>query len=289
MLPDRQLRERRSREWWKESFMPYTHVDNRQYSTVVTEAHASIASASVAGAQQYNIPATDESRSTQEQKSTDIISVLLVDDHTLIREGLRQLLALEQDLLVIGEAADGPDALQKIRQLQPDVVLMDVQMPIIDGITLTRQITQEFPTVAVIILTIYQQDQKMLQAMKNGARGYLLKSASVREVTQAIRKVHAGEVFIKPELTRAIVSEFRRLSDSSAADQGADMLSLKEIEIIRYVAAGLSNKEIAEKLAYSEKTVKNYLSIIFQKLHLRDRTQVAIFALRQGLLSDEEL
>ncbi len=268
--------------------MPYTHVDNRQYSTVVTEAHASIASASVAGAQQANMAATDESRGTQEQKSTSTISVLIVDDHTLIREGLRQLLALEQDLQVVGEAADGPDALQKIRQLQPDVVLMDVQMPIIDGITLTRQITQEFPTIAVIILTIYQQDQKMLQAMKNGARGYLLKSASVLEVTQAIRKVHSGEVFIKPELTRAIVTEFRRLSDSSAADQGADMLSLKEIEIIRYVAAGLSNKEIAEKLAYSEKTVKNYLSIIFQKLHLRDRTQVAIFALRQGLLSDEE-
>jgi DNA-binding NarL/FixJ family response regulator len=217
---------------------------------------------------------------------TTLISVLLVDDHALMREGLRQLFSLEDDLQVVGEAVDGLDALQKIRQLLPDVVLMDINMPIIDGITLTRQITEEFPSIAVMMLTMYQQHQQMLEAMKSGARGYLLKSASAREVAEAIRMVKQNGVFIKPEMARAIVDEFRRLSDA-ASTRITDILTEKELEIVRYVASGMSNKEIGEALSYSEKTVKNYLSIIFQKLHLRDRTQLAIFALRQGLLPPE--
>ncbi len=222
---------------------------------------------------------------SQDEPRTTVISILLVDDHALMREGLRQLLELEQDIRVVGEAVDGFEALDKIRQLRPEVVLMDISMPIVDGITLTQQITHEFPSVAVIMLTMYRQHEQMLQAMRNGARGYLLKSASSREVAQTIRKVHEGGVHIEPELTGAVVSEFRRLSGATAI--GRHTLSKKEIEIIRYVAAGMSNKEIGEKLAYSEKTVKNYLSIIFQKLGMRDRTQAAIFALRQGLLPDE--
>ncbi len=219
---------------------------------------------------------------------TDVISVLLVDDHALMREGLRQLLDLEEDIHVVGDAVDGFDALHKIRQLSPEVVLMDIQMPIMDGIALTRQVTCDFPDIAVIMLTMYRQHQQMLQAMKSGARGYLLKSASSREVAEAIRTVHAGGMPIEPGLTGAIVSEFRRLSDSTAPGSHINELSGKEIEIIRYVATGMSNKEIAAKLAYSEKTVKNYLSIVFQKLGIRDRTQAAIFALRQGLIPDEE-
>src|SRR6266702_5560903 len=164
------------------------------------------------------------------QPRTDLISVLLVDDHALMREGLRQLLELEQDLKVVGEAVDGFDALDKIRQLRPEVVLMDISMPIVDGITLTQQITHEFPSVAVIMLTMYRQHEQMLQAMRNGARGYLLKSASSREVAQTIRKVHEGGVHIEPELTGAVVSEFRRLSGATAI--GRHTLSKKEIEII---------------------------------------------------------
>jgi DNA-binding NarL/FixJ family response regulator len=129
----------------------------------------------------------------------------------------------------------------------------------------------------------------MLQAMRNGARGYLLKSSSSQEVAQAIRSVQAGGMLIEPGLTGAIVREFRRLSDSTSTGQNIDALSIKEIAILRFVATGMSNKEIAEKLAYSEKTVKNYLSIIFQKLGIRDRTQAAIFALRQGLLPVEDI
>jgi DNA-binding NarL/FixJ family response regulator len=262
--------------------MSYTHVDDRQYITVATEPLAPVP----VYEKEREASRAGESDGEAKQR-TGVISVLLVDDHALIREGLRQLFALEPDLQVIGEAVDGLDALLKIRQRRPDVVLMDIHLPIVDGITLTRQITREFPSTAVIMLTIYQQQQQMLQAIKNGARGYLLKSASAREVAQAIRMVHEDGVFIKPEMTGALVSEFRRLCRSASSDEGIDALAEKEIEIVRYIAAGMSNKEIAEKLAYSEKTVKNYLSLIFQKLHLRDRTQVAIFALRHGLLPDE--
>ncbi len=165
---------------------------------------------------------------------------------------------------------------------------MDISMPMIDGIAVTRQITHEFPDIAVIMLTMHRQDQQVLQAIKSGARGYLLKSVSSQKLTQTIRQVHAGQVLIEPELTGTIVSEFRRLSNLNSKSATINELSEKEVDIIRYVAAGMSNKEIAEQLAYSEKTVKNYLSIIFQKLGLRDRTQAAIFAFRHGLIPGEE-
>lgn len=223
------------------------------------------------------------------QNHTGVISVLLVDDHALMREGLRQLLELEEDIHIIGEAVNGLDALQKIRHLRPQVVLMDIHMPIVDGIAVTRQVTNEFPSLAVIMLTMYRQHQQVLEAMKNGARGYLLKSATSHELVQAIRTVHEGGMLIEPGLTGAVVNEFRRLSDSLPTGQSIHALTEKEMEILRYVAKGMSNKEIADKLAYSEKTVKNYLSIIFQKLGIRDRTQAAIFALRQGLIPDDEL
>lgn len=214
------------------------------------------------------------------------ISVLLVDDHVLIREGLSQLFSLEADIRVAGEAQDGFEALRLVRLLRPDVVLMDIHMPVVDGVAVTRQITSECPAVAVIMLTMQHQQQQMLQAMKSGARGYLLKTTPAREVAQAIRMVASGGMYIEPGMTEAIVGELRRLSDNGG--QGAEELSEKEIEIVRYVAAGMSNKEIADRLSYSEKTVKNYLSVVFQKLRLRDRTQVAIFALRRGLLPSEE-
>jgi DNA-binding NarL/FixJ family response regulator len=243
---------------------------------------------SPADASQGAAPSEDTQASISPNlRSTSSISVLLVDDHALMSEGLRQLLELEEDIHVIGVAIDGLDALYKIRQLRPDVVLMDIRMPLVDGVVVTRQIASEFPDIAVIMLTMSGDSQQMLKAMKNGARGYLLKSTSSQEVTQAIRTVYDGGMLIEPELTSTIVHEFRRLSGSTTTNPSNQTLSEKEIEILRFVAAGMSNKEIAEKLAYSEKTVKNYLSLIFQKLGIRDRTQAAIFALRQGLLPDD--
>ncbi len=226
----------------------------------------------------------------RKQLRTDVISVLLVDDHALVREGLRQLFTLQEDIQVIGEAADGVEALCAIRHLHPDVVLMDIHMPIVDGIAVTRQVIQDMPDVAVIMLTMHRDQQHIVQAMQSGARGYLLKSSPINEVAQAIRTVHAGGTLVEPEMTGAIVSELRRLSESplKRGQRVLDLLTEKELEIVRYVATGMSNKEIADKLAYSEKTVKNYLSIIFQKLNIRDRTQAAILALRQGLLPEEQ-
>ncbi len=229
-----------------------------------------------------------EQHDTPTRACVDTIRILLVDDHALMREGLRQLLSLEADLRVVDEAVDGFAAIQKVRQLQPDVVLMDISMPVVDGIAVTHQIIQEFPTMAVIMLTMHRQDQQVLQAIKNGARGYLLKTASSQELAQTIRRVHAGHVQIEPELTGTIVSEFRRLSSLSSESSSLTELSEKEVDILRCLAMGLSNKEIAEQLAYSEKTVKNYLSVIFQKLSIRDRTQAAIFAFRHGLIPADE-
>lgn len=227
---------------------------------------------------------TDSSFST----SVDTISILLVDDHALMREGLRQLLSLEADLRVVDEAVDGFEALQKVRLLVPDVVLMDISMPTIDGIAVTHQITREFSDTSVIIVTMHRKDHQVLQAIKSGARGYLLKTATSQELAATIRRVHAGHVQIEPELTGTLVDEFRRLSHlNSTSPQMAD-LSEKEIDILRCVAMGLSNKEVAERLSYSEKTVKNYLSAIFQKLGIRDRTQAAILAFRYGLLPLED-
>ncbi len=269
--------------------MRYPHPDGRQPSTVVTETTAhSIPDTLVQDAH----PASDSTGDGSHRESTShisVINVLIVDDHALMREGLRQLFMLEEDIQIVGEAVDGFEAMEKIPQLHPDIVLMDIHLPVVDGIAITRQITRQFPDISVLMLTMHQQHQQIVDAMKSGAKGYLLKNASAREVAQAIRAIHAGEIVVAPALTGAIVNELRRQSDTTPGGQSIAQLSEKEVEIIRYLASGMSNKEIAEHLAYSEKTVKNYLSIIFQKLHLRDRTQVAIFALRQGLLPDEEL
>lgn len=246
-------------------------------------------SSSTANDAQHVTIGVADSRNDMTVLPTAEIRVLIVDDHALIREGLSQLFSLEEDLQVVGDATDGFTALEQIRQLHPDVVLMDINLPVVDGIAITRQVVQQFPAVAVIMLTMHRQNQQIVEAMRSGARGYLLKNVSARDVAQAIRTVHAGGIAISPSLTGVLVNELRRQPESSAqTGQHAAQLSEKEVEIIRYLATGMSNKEIAERLAYSEKTVKNYLSIIFQKLHLRDRTQVAIFALRQGLLPDEE-
>jgi len=227
--------------------------------------------------------------STHTALRTDIINVLLVDDHALVREGLRQLFTLQEDIQVVGEAADGVEALHTIRRLRPNVVLMDIHMPVVDGIAVTRQIAHDMPDIAVIMLTMHHDQQHMIQAMKSGARGYLLKNSPIREVAQAIRTVHAGGTLVKPETTEAVMSELRCLSKSSSkkGQYVLDLLTEKELEIVRYVATGMSNKEIAEQLVYSEKLGKNYLSIIFQKLGIRDCTQAALFAFRQGLIADE--
>ena len=274
--------------------MSYSETNERKRTYVATDIVNTHVSPVKEPKQDYLNGATKQTGAGAEgnasnAKHTDEVNVLIVDDHALIREGLSQLFALEEHIHVVGEAANGFEAIEKVQQLSPDVVLLDIHLPVVDGIAVTRQITHRFPNVAVIILTVHRQNQQIVDAMRNGARGYLLKNSSAREVAEAIRVVHQGGTVVSPVLTEAIVDELRRQPEQGTNGPSLAQLSEKELEIVRYLASGLSNKEIADRLSYSEKTVKNYLSIIFQKLHLRDRTQVAIFALRQGLLPEEAI
>lgn len=233
-----------------------------------------------------------EQKGMQEAQS-NTIRILLVDDHALMREGLRYLCSQQAGFEVVGEATESVTAMRLIERFQPDVVLVDIHQSTVDAITLTRRITQTFPTIAVILLSIQRGQQYITQAFKSGARGYLHNSASFVEVARAIRIVRDGGTYIAQELASTFATGLHPVYATSPDDelqkrrrelQIVDVLTEKEIEIVRHVATGMSNKEIAHTLAYSEKTVKNYLSTIFQKLNIRDRTQAAILALKQGVL-----
>ncbi|MFN8535674.1 MAG: response regulator transcription factor [Dehalococcoidia bacterium] len=219
--------------------------------------------------------------STEQRK----IRVLLVDDHTLVRQGLRQLLEIEPDLEVIGEAADGAEVNDRVREFHPDVILMDINMPIVDGVAATRQVLKEFPDVGIIMLSMYRQDQYVFEAVRAGARGYLLKSARSTEVIAAIRAVANGAALIDPTIAGNLLKEFQRLAPGGTSSSGArlEQLTERETDILRLLSTGASNKEIASTLYLSEKTVKNYLSTIFKKLQLNDRVQAATYAVRQGI------
>ncbi len=216
------------------------------------------------------------------------VRVLIADDHTLFREGLRQLLELERDLEVVGEACDGIEAVSKARDLLPDVVLMDINMPVVGGVTAIGQILEERPDVGIIVLTMLRQDQYVFEAMRAGARGYLLKDAKPTDLVFAIRMVARGASLVDPRMTTTVLKEFRRLASQVEPDQGVGGLTPKELEILKLLAMGMSNKEIGRQLCLAEKTVKNYLSTIFQKLQINDRVQAAIYALRHGLLAEQE-
>ncbi len=216
------------------------------------------------------------------------VRVLIADDHTLFREGMRQLLETERDIEVAGDAGDGMEAVAKSRQLSPDVVLMDISMPIVNGVAAINQILESKPDTGIIVLTMFNQDQYVFDAMRAGARGYLLKDAKPADLLDAIRTVARGGSMIDPRMTTTVLKEFRRLASQVEPDQGLAGLTPKELEILRLLAMGLSNKEIGRRLCLAEKTVKNYLSTIFQKLEINDRVQAAIFALRHGLLVEQE-
>jgi DNA-binding NarL/FixJ family response regulator len=216
----------------------------------------------------------------------DPIAVLLVDDQRLMREGLRTLLELEDDLRVVGEAGDGEAALRRYAELRPGVVLMDVRMPVMDGVEATRRLLAEWPAARVIILTTFDDDAYVFEGLRAGALGYLLKDVSGAELAAAIRTVYAGGVLIAPSVARKVVDEFARIAPapSAAAVPLEEPLSERETEITRLLAAGLSNREIAGRLYLAEGTVKNYVTTILQKLGTRDRTQAALRARELGLL-----
>jgi len=214
------------------------------------------------------------------------IHILLVDDQRLMREGLRTLLELEPDLQVAGEAGDGQAALDAYATLEPDVVLMDIRMPGMDGVEATRRLREQWPAARVIILTTFDDDASVFEGLRAGALGYLLKDVSGHELAEAVRTVAGGGALIEPSVARRVLAEFARLAPPARpAEAGlAEPFSEREREIVRLLAAGLSNREIGDRLCLAEGTVKNYISNILDKLGVEDRTQAALRARELGII-----
>lgn len=215
---------------------------------------------------------------------TEVIRILIADDHPIVRDGLQGLITAEPGMEVVGEAADGAEAVLKARSLQPDVILLDLVMPRKDGIAALKEIKTENPDARVLILTSFAEDDQVFPAVKAGAQGYLLKDSSPQELLLAIRDVYGGEPSLHPTIARKLMRELNQPSDLPLTE---DPLTERELAVLQLIAQGLSNQGIAERLIISERTVGNYVSTILSKLHLANRTQAALYALREGLASLE--
>ena len=210
------------------------------------------------------------------------IRVMIVDDHTIVRKGIKALLAETNDIEVIGEAADGLEAVQLSKRLEPDIILMDLLMPNMDGIEATRQITGQQPRVRVLTVTSFVGDEKVFPAIKAGAVGYLLKDSEPAELIRSIHRVYRGEPSLHPIIARKMVREIVELP---AIKPTPEPLTAREVEVLQLVAQGLSNEEIAARLVVSEATVRTHISHLLDKLHLANRVQATLYALREGLTS----
>lgn len=215
----------------------------------------------------------------------DTIKVFLCDDHTLFRQGIRKLLELEDDIEVAGEAGAGQAMLDVVKKAAPDVILMDIAMPHMDGVAATLKVKKILPRARVIILTVYEDEPHVFNAIKAGAMGYLLKDVSIDDLVKAIHRVNNGEALIQPVIAAKVLKEFAMLDKRTIKEGDAfyNDLTEKEKEVLRLIALGGTNKEIARKLCIAEKTVKNHISNIFQTLHVNNRTQAAIYALERKL------
>ena len=216
--------------------------------------------------------------------ATEKIKVLIVDDHQVVRQGLRTFLELQEDVLVVGEAGDGETAVDMVRRLNPNVVLMDLVMPRLDGISATRQVKSLGTGVKVIALTSFTEDDKVFPAIQAGASSYLLKDVSPDDLVEAIRAVHRGEARLHPDIARKLMEQVVQQASPLRQSQFED-LTEREHEVINLVAKGRSNQEIANELVISEKTVKTHVSNILGKLQLEDRTQLAIYVIKKGLVN----
>jgi NarL family two-component system response regulator LiaR len=212
------------------------------------------------------------------------IKVLIVDDHQVVRQGLRTFLELQDDVFVVGEAEDGQAALEMVRQLVPNVVLMDLVMPRLDGISATRQVKSLSPDVKVIALTSFTEDDKVFPAIQAGASSYLLKDVSPDELVDAIRAAYRGEARLHPDIARKLMEQVAHRTESQYEPRTEDITE-RERDVVRLIAQGRSNQEIAQELFISEKTVKTHVSNILSKLQLQDRTQLAIYAIKKGMVT----
>jgi two-component system, NarL family, response regulator LiaR len=214
------------------------------------------------------------------------IKLLLADDHRIFRQGLRELIEHKTDFLVVGEAATGREVLEQVEAARPDIVLLDIQMPEMDGVEVIQRLAEAYPGVKVIMLTMYQQDRQLFETIKAGARAYLLKDTDAEELMSVIRRVHSGDAALDPALTARVFDEFRRLGNSVPGSQAA--LTDREREILQLLAEGIDNRAIAARLFLSEKTVGNRLSEIFEKLGVTNRTQAAMVAVQRGLIPEPD-
>ncbi len=215
-----------------------------------------------------------------------MIRILIADDHEIVRKGIHALLKTEADIQVVGEASDGMGAVSLAQTLKPDIILMDLVMPRMDGIEATRRITAQAQAPYILVLTSFAADDKVFPAIKAGALGYLLKDSGPEELIQAIHQVYRGEPSLEPSIARKVLQE---LSHPVKAELTPDPLSDREVEVLRLIAQGCSNRAIADKLVISEVTVRTHVSNILSKLHLASRTQAALYALREGLASLEDV
>jgi DNA-binding NarL/FixJ family response regulator len=215
-----------------------------------------------------------------------VTSILIADDQALVRVGLHKILEAEPDLTVVGEAADGEDAVNLTRRLRPDVVLMDIRMPVLDGIEATRRITAARPATRVVILTTFGLDEYVYESLRAGASGFLLKDAPPEEIAAAVHIVARGEALLAPAVTRTVIEEFARTRRAEPAPLPAavEELTSREREVLDLLARGLSNPEICGRLVISEATAKTHVARILQKLGLRDRVQAVIYAYENGIV-----
>ena len=210
-----------------------------------------------------------------------LIRLLLVDDHAIVRRGVKALLAQTDDMVVIGEASDGAEAIAQASALQPDVILMDLILPDVGGIEAIRQISVRHPAIAILVLTSFASDDKVFPAIKAGALGYMLKNADLEELVTAIRQVHRGEPSLHPTSARKVLRELRQPQAERALLP--EPLTARELEVLQLIAKGLSNQEIADQLVVAEPTVRTHVSRILDKLHLVNRVQATLYAMREGL------
>jgi NarL family two-component system response regulator LiaR len=210
------------------------------------------------------------------------IRILIVDDHAIVREGLRGLIRVEPDMVLAGEATSGKEGVEKALALRPDVILMDLLMPEMDGVTAIAEIKARWPEARVLVLTSFLEDDKVFPAIEKGALGYLLKDTQPDELLDAIRGVHRGETILHPSIARKIMQRIQERSEGNKRSEGPE-LTERELDVLRLLAQGDGDREIAEKLVVSERTVHFHVGNILSKLHLANRTQAALYAIRKGL------
>ncbi len=217
------------------------------------------------------------------------IKILIADDHAVVREGTRRILEQDQKLEVVAEAGDGEEAIRLATNLKPDVAIIDIAMPNIDGIEATRQIKALCPDTTVLILTAYDDDQFIFSLLEAGAAGYLLKSVRGRELIDAVRAVHAGESVLHPAIARKVLNRFVPSSGKPTKEETLDVLSQREMEVLKLAARGLSNQDIAEELCLSMRTIQGHLGHIFNKLQVSSRTEAVIRALKEGWVTLDDI